>query len=110
MAIAVIVLGWLALVGIPSAIVGGLGTILGLILGVPVYNAVAPIAHVVEAVQSVAKSAAVDTAEKLGANTVGNVGELPGTALAIASETAHVAANTVLTTLGIGRKERQGAA
>lgn len=105
-AIAGVIVGWFSLVGVHDAITGGLITILMLILGGPVYAAVAPIAHVVDTTRRAAVDAAQDTAQRLTDETVGGVGELTATAVDIATDSAEQAADGALSALGIPRRDR----
>lgn len=106
MAVATVVLGWLALAHVPSTVIGGVGTILGVILGGPVYNAVAPVARVVEAVHTAAATAADLAAHALDPATVGVAGEVTEAATATVAGVATDVAGEVLRGLGVNRRAK----
>lgn len=105
-AIGAAVVSLLAAFGVPGAIVAALGAVLTAALGVPVYNAVSPLPHVVAAVREASHEAAQATAQALGEETVGAVGALPETAIQVADRVAGIAAEGTLRSLGVKRKDR----
>lgn len=81
-AIGVIVLGWFSFI-LPAAVIGGIGSILGIILGIGVHNAVVPVTTAATQITEAATTAATETAKALSTATVGAVGEVTGTAQAV---------------------------
>lgn len=96
MAVATVVLGWLALAGVPAEVVAGAGTILGLLIGGPVRSAVTPVSKVAGLVEQAAEQASAQTAKTLSAETVGEVGALTEEAAGVAQATAVAVAGQVL--------------
>lgn len=105
-AIAIIVIGWLAIAHVPGVIVGGLGSIVGILTGTAVYNAVTPVANLVEATKAAASKAATAVAQGLTEETAGAVGEVTDTATTVAAIAAIDATHEVLKDLGVGRRAR----
>lgn len=105
-AILMVVVGWLALLNMPDAIIAGLGTIVGIITAGPVWNAVTPVSKAVVAVEKAATEATKTAVETLTPATVGAAGELTGAGLAVAVQSAGTAVDTVLDGLGVKRRHR----
>lgn len=103
-AIAVIVIGWLAIAHVPGLIVGGLGSIVGILTGTAVYAAVTPVAKAADAIKATAIHAAEQVAEQLTPETVGAAGALTTTATSVAAQAAIGAADDALQSLGVKRK------
>lgn len=106
MAVATVVLGWLALAGVPAGVVAGLGTILGAVLAVPVHNAVTPVSNLVPVAQSAAARAASATARALSDETAGVAGSITDTGAQVAAMAAIEATHSALKELGVSRKTR----
>lgn len=104
--IALVLISWLALAGIPDLVIAGLGTIVGLILGTSVHNSVMDTKKVAETVREATSEAAGAVAEVLGPETVGEAGRLPQTTAEIAGRTAELAAEGALQAAGVSRKDR----
>lgn len=71
-AIAVIVLGWFSFI-LPAAVIGGVGSILGIILGVGVHSIVTPVTTATAQITEAATQAATTVALGLSKDTVGAV-------------------------------------
>lgn len=105
-AIATVLLGWAAAAGVPDLVVGGLGTILAVIVGGPVYNAVAPVAKVVETTRTAALDAAAQVASRLDAQSAGPIGTITDHGVQLADTAANSAADAALRAAGIKWKDR----
>lgn len=106
-AIAAIAIGWLPLVGVPDAVVGGLGSILAILIAGPgVHDAVTPVATVVTTVREATKEAADTVARGLDVESVGEAGVATGAGLVVATSAARLAAESALQDLGVRRRDR----
>lgn len=104
-AIATVLLSWAAVVGVPDTVVGGLGTILAIIIGGPIYNAVTPVATAVKTARSAALDAAAQVASRLDPETAGAIGTITDHAVVLADTAADSAATAALRAAGIKRKD-----
>lgn len=71
-AIATIVLGWFSFI-LPPAVIGGIGSIIGILLGVGVHSMVTPVATAAEKITEAATTAATEVTKQLSSDTVGAV-------------------------------------
>lgn len=94
-AIGVIILGWFSFI-LPAAIIGGLGSILGITLGTLVHNAVTPVTTAAANITEAATAAATETAKALGQTTVGTVGEVGATAQAVVEDVLRTVVPPIL--------------
>lgn len=74
-AIAVIVLGWFSFI-LPAAVIGGLGSIIGIILGVGVHSIVTPVTTAATQITEAATTAATEVTKQLDQTTVGVTGNI----------------------------------
>lgn len=98
-AIAVVILGWLASAGVPDTVVGGLGTILSVLLGTALHGAVMPLATAEAQVEVAAGAAAQEVAEQLTDVAAGVVGEVTPAAAEVVADATTNAVNSAMTTL-----------
>lgn len=104
--IAVVVVSWLALTPVPDLISSGILTILGILLGTDLHNAVVTVPHAVAATRAAAVEAATSVAEQVNSHTAGPIGAITEEAAAVAATAADDAADDALRTLGVKRKDR----
>lgn len=102
--IAVVLVGWLALVPVPDLIATGVLTILGILLGTDVHSAVTPVEKAAAATRSAAAHAASDVASQLDKTSAGASGVLTEQAVVIATDAAISAADNALGDIGIDDK------
>ena len=74
-AIVTIVLGWFSFI-IPPAVLGGLATIVGIVLGVGVHSIVTPVTTAATQITEAATTAATETVKQLDQATVGVTGNI----------------------------------
>ena len=102
-AIAMILIGWLALISVPPMVIGGLGTIVGILTGSVVWGAVTPIHKVVKAVESAATEAAAQAVAQLDEVGIGAVGVLTESGKAAVADATAETVVGVLADIGIKR-------
>lgn len=99
--IAVVLVGWLALTPVPDLISTGLITIIGILLGTDVHNAVMPTTRAAQAIKEAAHESAKATAESLTTSNVGAAGTLSIVGEGVADRAADLVARGTLKSVGI---------
>lgn len=94
-AIAVIVLGWFSFI-LPPAIIGGLGSIIGILLGVGVHSIVTPVADATAKTVEAATQAATEVAKQLTDTTVGSTGYITKAATEIVNNVVDKTVGNIL--------------
>lgn len=103
--IAVIVIGWLVLTPVPDLVITGLISIVGLLLGTAVHDAVLTTEKAAAAVRVASSQAATEVAARLTkSDNIGGPGELTEIGVIAATDAAMGAADNVLESIGIDDK------
>lgn len=103
--IAVIVIGWTALIPqFPDLVTTGLITIVGILLGTAVHDAVLTTEKAAAAVRVASSQAATEVASRLTKSNIGEPGQLTDVGVVAATDAAMGAADHVLESIGIDDK------
>jgi len=102
-AIVMILISWLAMIDVPAEIIGGLGTIVGIITGSVVWGQVNTIDKTIKAVEEAATSAATEALKRIDEGGIGAVGKLTESGTAAVTNAANEAVDQVLLDIGIRR-------
>jgi hypothetical protein len=102
----VVIVGWIGTAGVPDTITAGILTLVGILIGGPVFNAVTPVVNVVAATRTAALDAAAQVASRLDEQTAGAAGAITEAAAPLIATAADGAADAALRTLGVKRSQR----
>lgn len=91
-----VVLGWLGQLGVPAAIVAGVGTIVGLLIATLVRGGVTTVASAAQTATTAAVEAATEVAEKIDAVTAGVSGTATSAAEGLIQEAVANATGALL--------------